>query len=309
MGRQHRRLRHGISWTDRAGLHFQSNPSAEIELLARDAYSPLIADGEIIFVLDPMGPENQSLAKVSLTDHEVVGLEFESVLNITAFTVDDDAVYWASNDREGVTVTLWRSERQPGETVMLGTANGISANFLFLVDDWLYFWITPGLNADTVQLFRLPKNGGEPAEPIGDPIATFFFFSGDANGLFGLITSGAGPLDPRANDRVVRIDPADGSVATLFETRTAQNVAHDADYVYWTADDSFKEGVGTAALWRGRRDGEGEPIQLAEGYPSGAAGLAVSDDWIYFNAGNCDPTESNVLRMAKPEPLAGDSFN
>ena len=62
-------------------------------------------------------------------------------------------------------MTLWRSERQPGETVMLGTAPGTRADSMYIVDDRLYLWsrLGPTSNSD-VQLFRLPKNGGEPAE-------------------------------------------------------------------------------------------------------------------------------------------------
>ena len=38
--------------------------------------------------------------------------------------------------------------------------------------------------------------------------------------------------------------------------------------------DSFNDGVATAALWRGRRDGEGEPIRLAEGWTHPGGGEA-----------------------------------
>lgn len=289
-----------FSWLDDSDLLYMADPSAEPEILARDVGRPLHDGDEIIFALwPPVGMP--TLAKLSLPNDDVIDLADEAIANITAIAADDSSVYWSSDQGQGDTVTIWRSDREPGNTVMLGTVTGVSPPVMYADDDWLYFPIGLGIDSEDMQLYRLRKDGSEPAEPIGDPMARLYTLFGDANGLFGLVSSSQlNPRSPGADQRVVRIDTADGSVETLYDIQKAWawTAALDADYVYWIA--SAGGGATTAALWRGRRDAEGEAVKLAEGWYHGGgfSTVAVSDDWIYFKV-DCE-LGGYVLRMIKP---------
>ena len=291
-----------ISWVDQSGLRHRADPESEFETLTSsiEIVRSRRTARRSFFGLTP-----GAIAEISLIDHEVVNVAFESIaVNITGLAVDDDNVYWASDEGDGDTVTFWRSDREPGVTAMVGNAHGFDPRFLHVTSDWLYFLIGPGTDDGEMQLHRLRKDGSEPTEAIGDPVAGLRFLFADGNDLFALISTGRGtPGLPRGDNRVVRIDPEDGSMDTLFETQRAWTATLDATYVYWIANASFND-ESIVALWRGRRDGEGEPIQLAEGWnhPGGWRTVAVSDDSIYFNTGICDSSDSNIMHMAKPDP-------
>lgn len=282
-----------IAWIDGAGLHYRASPTAQIESFARDVDEVVHDDTAIFYTFEPQF-DPPTVDKVTLPDHDIVNVASESVANIGALALGDDAVYWSSDQGLGDadTVTIWRSDREPDTTVALGSAIGISPHVLIVHGEWLYFPI--GLSEDETQLYRLRRDGSEPAEAVGAPQANLHYPIGDGSELFGFITPQEG-----SDHRVVRIDPEDGSLETLFETQRVWTATLDAEHIYWIANASF--GEDTVAIWRGRRDGQGDPVMLAEGWYHGGGwnGLAVSDDGIYFNV-SCEG--ANVLRLEKPSP-------
>jgi hypothetical protein len=267
-----------------------------VQLGGAGAVQTLLADGGELF----FGTGATSLAdlpvmgKVTLADGSRVNLAREpTISNITSIFVARDLVYWLGEDHMNDS-SVWRSDREPGTSVMLASAVGSNVSgSLQVVGDWLYFAVSPDPGG-IQQLFRAPLDGSGSTQPVGEPVQGLNGLLTDGKTLFATLVGGQDALGNPSGERgVARVGLQDGAFELMYPTEQMGDLAMDATYLYWT---ERLVGGNVDSLWRGRLDGRGRAVKLVEGW-QGTFDLAVSSSFIYWSA-FCEDG-GHVLRLSK----------
>jgi hypothetical protein len=257
----------------------------------------LLVDGGELFFGTAAGSiaNTPGVGKVTLADGSRVNLAREPTINaITSIFVAGDVVYWLGED-EMDDSSVWRSDREPGTSVMLASAAGMNVSgSLQVVGDWLYFAAFSGPGLLMQQLFRAPLDGSGSTQAVGEPVQGLTALLTDGTTLFAALAGGQDALgNPEGERGLARVGLQDGAFELIHPTEQLGSVAMDATYLYWS---EHPVGSNIDALWRGRLDGRGQAIKLAEGW-QGTFDLAVSSSFIYWSAFCADG--GHVLRLSK----------
>ena len=258
----------------------------------------LLVDGGELFFGSVASLSPAVVGKVTIADGSILNLaRVSEVQNIVSLFATGDAILWLGNDT-GKNAGPWRSDRDPGTTVMLASATGESVpHSLQVVGDFIYFAVESGVVPLAEQLFRTPLDGNGPTEPLGEPVLGLRRLLTDGTALFAALTGGQDRLANLAGERgVARVGLEDGAFDLLYpvEQLSSGVLAMDATYLYWTAGPVG----GNVALWRGRLDGRGPAVKLVEGWQY-TGDLAVNGSFIYWSA-FCE-AGGHVLRLSKDE--------
>lgn len=247
-----------------------------------------------------------TLTKRSLSGGEPVTLESEQTgLYASVIAPTSDAVYWVANDASDSEITrFFRSDREPGDTIEIGSMRAQVEARPAVLGDYLYFGQTPGSGNSEYSIARVALDGSEALETLTDPITDLGNIISNGTSLFATISEVTAPEDPPPTDhRILRVEP-DGTTTTLFETNrlwwypSLITIAADANYIYWTAP-ATPTSAGRA-LWRGRTDGTGEPEIVAHGLSEESEHyIALNSSKIYL--GTSCSSDTHIISIDKPD--------
>lgn len=288
-----------VAWSGVGGARYRLG-SGPLDIAADVAGVPVLDGSELFFAQDG------DVSKLLLDTGESVAIGPDPTFSGQAVTPSDDGVYWVTTDpTNGIRGQVWRSDREAGgDTEAIGAYEGESPFTLAVLGDFVYFIRYPSDGGKVVSRARRDgsANVQDLTEPI-EPIEHLGNMISDGTSLFATIAPPVTSDGPSPGPHlVVRIE-ADGSVTTLFETFRIwwhfmfTNMIVDDAHLYWIARSS--EGTPREqSLWRGRKDGQGEPIQIASGLPEDDIQIAGNSSSIYFRI-DC-PDAASVVRIDKP---------
>lgn len=285
-----------VAWGGPGGVRYRLG-DGPLDTAADVSGVPVLDGSELFFIQDG------NLSKLTLGTDEPVTIGLDPSLTGTALTPSDDSVYWVSADPGGFNGHVWRSDREPGgDTVEIGPFQGEGPFTLAVLGDSVYF--VRIANGGKLIVARARRDRSANVSDLTEPLERLSNVISDGTSLFATIAepiTGDGPSP--GPHLVVRIE-ADGSVTTLFETFRIwwhymfTNMVVDDTYLYWIARSS--EGKPQEqSLWRGRKDGQGEPVQILDGLPEDEVQIAGNSSSIYLRV-DC-PEAASVIRVDKPD--------
>jgi len=198
-------------------------------------------------------------------------------------TRDHDYVYWIGLiDIDGPNVArVWRTPLLfGGETEIVGDLDATPIESTLVVrEDWLYFLAT--VSDDYPRLYKGKIH--TPFEAVDDMSAPATELRADEESFF-LALEGDVLGNGGAASGIGRADPMTFEVEMLFETEghIPWHVALGDRHVYWVINEGNNADLeGAYSVWRGRKDGSGEPEELATllAWPYA---LSVTGDSLYW---------------------------